>query len=304
VSTGAALDGALTVDLEDWRCALNPDKHSDYRTRPPPNEEYLRISTSRLLSELDRVGAKATFFVLGEVARTVPEVVKNVASKGHEIASHSPVHLPPSMVPRATYEDMVREDIELLGELAGEKPKGFRVPYMSIGRHDGWLMAMLSRVGFRYDSSVAPTWTPYWGIPFAPKRPYYPDLSNIAHEISKGSILEIPLTVWPSWGFLPGFPIAGGFYMRAWPVPSLKWMMRRNLRNGLPLNVYIHPGNLETNKDRVSNPTVRDRLSQYAGMRRGAASFRAILSEFRFGTLYQVHKRMIDGVGGTATSDD
>lgn len=297
----ATLDGALTIDLEDWRCSLNPEKNADYRRRPPPSVDYLRTSTSKLLQELDKAGAKATFFVLGEVVEAAPDVVKEVARRGHEIASHSPVHLPPSMIPRDIYEVMIRKDIELLQNLVGRRPMGFRVPYMSIGRRDGWLVEMLARLGFSYDSSIAPTWTPYWGIPFAPKHPYLPDISDIAKETIRGSIVEIPLTVWPSWSFLPGLPIAGGFYMRAWPTRTLKWMLRRNVRSGHPLNVYVHPGNLEADKERVPNPTMRDRISQYAGSDRGMTSFREILSEFRFGTIYEVHKDRIDALVGSAS---
>jgi len=290
------LDGALTVDLEDWRCALNPDKHADYRQRPAPNEEFLRESTSKLLSELERAGARATFFVLGEVARVVPDVVRDISRRGHEVASHSPVHLPPAMIPRDAYEELIRKDIALLEGLANRRPIGFRVPYMAIGRRDGWLVDMLARLGFSYDSSVSPTWTPYWGIPFAPKRPYYLDVADISRGSSSGHMVEIPLTVWPSWSVLPGLPVAGGFYMRVWPMPSLKWMLHRNVRNGFPLNLYIHPGNLETNKEVVPNPTVRDRISQYAGSSRGVTSFREIIKEFKFGTLYELHRGIIDSV--------
>jgi polysaccharide deacetylase family protein (PEP-CTERM system associated) len=291
-----AYDGALTVDLEDWRCALNPDKKADYRRRPRPNEEYLRKSTNMLLEELEKAGAKATFFVLGEVAQVVPDVVREVASRGHEIASHSPVHLPPQMVPRTVYEEMIADDIELLAGITGKRPIGFRTPYMSIGKKDGWLIELLAKHGFLYDSSVAPTWTPYWGIPSAPKHPYYPLVSDISKETGQGRLMEIPLTVWPTFGRLPGFPIAGGFYMRAWPTGLLRWMFRRNIKTGHPLNLYVHPGNLESDKERVAGRTLRDEISQYAGSRRGLVSFRMILSEFRFGTLRDVHRQRLNSL--------
>jgi len=288
------LDGALTVDLEDWRCALDSDPKADFRNRPKPNEEYLRLSTSRLLSELEESNAKATFFVLGEVARAVPDVVEEIARRGHEIASHSPVHLPPRMIPRDRLEKMITEDVKLLESLSGKRPFGFRVPYMAINRRDGWLLSLISRNGFLYDSSVSPTWTPYWGIPSAPKSIYYPDLRDIARPAVTQSILEIPLTVWPSWRTLPGLPVAGGFYMRAWPTWALTWMLRRNVDKGFPLNLYVHQGNLEFRKERISSPSIRDRISQYAGLGRGLSSFRAITAEFRLGTLYEVHKSRID----------
>lgn len=290
------LDGALTVDLEDWRCALDPGAYSDYRHRPRLNEDYLKQSTRNLLRELDNAGTKATFFVLGEVAMTVPEVVREVSRRGHEVASHSPVHVPAHNIPREELESMIRRDFSLLEELTGQKPKGFRTPYLAISRGDGWLLEMLSKIGFLYDSSVAPTMTPYWGIPSAPKEAYRPDFFDIAKVCNNGPILEVPLTVWPSWRVLPGLPIAGGFYMRAWPTSVLKWMLRRNVHAGIPLNLYIHPGNLESEKESVSSPTVRDRISQYLWVGRGVSSFRSLLANFDFGTLYQIHKSKIDHV--------
>jgi polysaccharide deacetylase family protein (PEP-CTERM system associated) len=238
-----------------------------------------------LLSELDRNETKATFFVLGEVALVVPEVVKEIARKGHEIASHSPIHVPPRMVPRDELERLIGRDVALLEDLSGKRPIGFRAPYFSVRRDDGWLFSLLSKLGFRYDSSISPTWTPYWGIPSSPKAAYYPDFSDLARPVSQGQLLELPLTVWPLLKHAPGLPIAGGFYMRIWPTRLLGYMYERNVKAGRPLVLYVHPGNLESNKESVRNPSVRDRISQYVGSGRGLPSFRFILRKFSLNTI-------------------
>jgi polysaccharide deacetylase family protein (PEP-CTERM system associated) len=291
-----SFDGALTIDLEDWRCALNPDPNADYRRRPPLNEEYLRESTVAVLRELDAVGARATFFVLGEVARAVPEVVRDLVRKGHEVASHSPVHLPPRMIPRDEMARLMKLDVSFLEDLTGFRPMGFRAPYLAIRRNEGWLLKILSELGFLYDSSIAPTRTPYWGIPTAPKGAYFPDFTDLARPLTSGPLLELPLTVWPTWKHLPGLPIAGGFYMRAWPMPLLTYMLKRNVQSGFPLVIYIHPGNLESAKHRIEKPTMRDRISQYAGSGRGLSSFRNILNEFEFGTMSAVFDRQLNAL--------
>jgi polysaccharide deacetylase family protein (PEP-CTERM system associated) len=277
--------GALTVDLEDWRCALHPDPKASYLNRPKPNEEYIRESTRKLINELDESGSRATFFVLGEVARAVPEVVAEISRRGHEIASHSPVHIPPRMVPRTKLLKMIQEDVAMLEHISGRKPIGFRAPYFAVRKDEGWLFEMLAKCGFQYDSSIVPTRTPYWGIPFAPKTAYYPDFEDLSKPASSGPLLEFPPSVWPSWRHLPGLPIAGGFYLRAWPQRLLSHMMRSNIRAGIPLVVYIHPGNLETEKERIKDPTLRDRISQYVAAERGPSSFRSLLRQFKFDTL-------------------
>jgi polysaccharide deacetylase family protein (PEP-CTERM system associated) len=282
------LDGAITVDFEDWRCALDPDPKADYRNRPEADAEYLKNAARDMLRELDAFDAKGTFFVLGEVAKAVPETLQEISRRGHEIASHSPVHLPPRMIPREEYRQLVARDVELIEQVTGKRPLGFRVPYLSITRSDGWILSLLADLGFQYDSSVAPTWTPYWGIPFAPKSPYFPDFTDLSKQSHQTRIVEVPLTVWPSWKHLPGLPIAGGFYMRVWPKRVLHFMMNNNSDRGQRLNLYIHPGNLQSTKTVIQKPTFRDKLSQYSRLEHGLPSFQSIMREFRFGTISQV----------------
>jgi polysaccharide deacetylase family protein (PEP-CTERM system associated) len=289
-------DGALTIDLEDWRCALDPKPNADHRSRPAVDAGYVRDATIQMLFKLEDYGAKATFFVLGEVAKAVPEVVREIARKGHEIASHSPVHLPPKMIPRAEFATLLRRDLNLLHDLSGKKPIGFRAPYFSINRSDGWLLELLAESGLSYDSSVVPTWTPYWGIPSAPKSPYFPDFSDLSKRKGAGNILEIPVTVWPSWERLMGLPVGGGFYMRVWPTSVLMEIMRRNVRSEHRLVIYIHPGNLQQDKERVPSPSVRDRLSQYALAGRGMSTFTRLLEEFRFGSVSEVFSHELSEV--------
>lgn len=293
----AELDGALTIDLEDWRCALSPKHQAAHGRKRELDCDYIRSATAAMMRELDAAGAKATFFVLGEVAEAVPEVVRDIARNGNEISSHSPAHLPIGAISRQRLGDELRGNAALLESLSGTRPLGFRAPYLAVKRSDGWLLDMLADSGFKYDSSVAPTWTPYWGIPSAPKRPYYPDRDDIARSAGNGRILEIPLTVWPTFSGLPGLPIGGGFYMRVWPSGLLTWMMKRNLADGLHLVIYIHPGNLESEKERVPHPTLRDRMSQYAMSGRGLSSFRRLLREFRFGTIRDVYSEELAGIG-------
>jgi len=69
--------------------------------------------------------------------------------------------------------------------------------------------------------------------------------------------------------------------------------MRANLRRGIPLVVYIHPGNLESRKEQVADPTMRDRISQYAGSGRGLSSFRQVIRNFRFSTIEETFSKQI-----------
>jgi peptidoglycan/xylan/chitin deacetylase (PgdA/CDA1 family) len=48
--------------------------------------------TLEYLAALERLGVRATFFVLGRMCRLYPELVKEIAERGHELASHGYSH--------------------------------------------------------------------------------------------------------------------------------------------------------------------------------------------------------------------
>lgn len=53
-----------------------------------PDPEY----TPRLLDVLERSGARATFFMIGEAARRHPDLVDDVAARGHCVGNHTDTH--------------------------------------------------------------------------------------------------------------------------------------------------------------------------------------------------------------------
>ncbi|MEW6323814.1 MAG: polysaccharide deacetylase family protein [Nitrospirota bacterium] len=62
--------------------------------------------TPAILAVLRQYGVKATFFVLGEKARTHPELIELIARDGHEIGNHSFSHQPMN---ESTLPSMIRE---------------------------------------------------------------------------------------------------------------------------------------------------------------------------------------------------
>ncbi len=86
--------------------------------------------TPRLLNALDAAGAKATFFVIAEKARTRPDLVRAIVERGHVLGNHTLTHPQYSFWragPRRT-EREVGEAQAVLRELAGAAPKWFRAP--------------------------------------------------------------------------------------------------------------------------------------------------------------------------------
>jgi peptidoglycan-N-acetylglucosamine deacetylase len=86
-----------------------------------PNPVY----TPRLLEVLDRHGARATFFMIGEQASRHPDIVERVAAEGHAIGNHSWDH--PSF-PRITRPARRRQIRACEGALAPHGMRLFRFP--------------------------------------------------------------------------------------------------------------------------------------------------------------------------------
>ncbi|AEW97334.1 MULTISPECIES: polysaccharide deacetylase family protein [Streptomycetaceae] len=95
------------------------------------------LSTPLFLRALEGLGVKATFFVLGSMARRSPGLLREMAAAGHEIGVHGWHHRPLLLRgPRATHDDFARARDEVAA-ITGERPSLFRPPYgvMSAAAH-------------------------------------------------------------------------------------------------------------------------------------------------------------------------
>jgi peptidoglycan/xylan/chitin deacetylase (PgdA/CDA1 family) len=82
--------------------------------------------TARLLDELDRVGAPATFFVLASRAACYPELLDRMVAAGHEVAFHGNLHLRHDEYPAAVIQADTAEGLTLLGR---HQPRLWRTPH-------------------------------------------------------------------------------------------------------------------------------------------------------------------------------
>ena len=85
--------------------------------------------TRRILGELDRLGWKATFFLIGGQARRHRDVVREVIDAGHEVALHGDEHrYLIARWPHDVYDDL-RRCRDSVGDLVGTEPTWWRPPY-------------------------------------------------------------------------------------------------------------------------------------------------------------------------------
>ena len=108
----------LSVDVEDWFQVENY-AHAIRRDEWPRCELRVADNVHRLLDLLAGTNARGTFFVLGWVAERLPELVRDIARAGHEIASHGWSHTPIHTLGEAAFFDEVSRSRTLLEQLSG-----------------------------------------------------------------------------------------------------------------------------------------------------------------------------------------
>ena len=140
----------LSIDFEDWHQLVHRGLgRDDWDTRGPALERQ----TAAIFELLDELSAKVTFFVLGMTAERYPDLVRAIAAKGHELACHGYVHRRVPNQSRDEFHADVVRCADLLEELGGKRPLGYRAPAFSITRETPWAYDVLAELGFRYDSS-------------------------------------------------------------------------------------------------------------------------------------------------------
>lgn len=101
--------------------------------------------TPRVLDALDEQGIRATFFVLGEHARAHPDLVEEVARRGHQLGTHGDQHAHHlAHSPLWVYQDILRAR----GAMAslGHPPRWYRPAY---GQPTGSTLAIARAIGLR-----------------------------------------------------------------------------------------------------------------------------------------------------------
>jgi peptidoglycan/xylan/chitin deacetylase (PgdA/CDA1 family) len=153
---------AFTVDLEPWVC---------YYTNSPLFKSQdggnLLMTTQYLLDILEENDVTATFFTIGKIFEWFPKLLKDIQSRGHEIAFHSYSH-------RKLDGNLLDSEIARSKEFIERfQIVGFRAPRLEITLKN---INSLASARFLYDSST-------YGSSNNPRR--------------INGVLEIPVSTYP-----------------------------------------------------------------------------------------------------------
>lgn len=146
---------ALSIDVEEWYHNCWVPEYVDPARRPRLTEE-LDWLLPQLLDWLDQSGCRATFFVLGEVARRLPGRIRELARAGHEVACHGDHHFRVDDLSIDEFRADIGGAKACLEDVLGEPVLGYRSPEWSLRRPENPRLIEVAEAGFAYDSSLAP----------------------------------------------------------------------------------------------------------------------------------------------------
>jgi len=235
------MENFISVDLEEWyhfgfANGIVIEKRKSSSSRP-----RIINNTLRLLKLFNSFNIKATFFVLGTIAREFPDLIKEIENNGHEIASHGYDHTPIFKLTKEEFALDLKKTLDILHKVTKQKILGYRAPYFSI-TNISWAYDILAENGFLYDSSI--------------RGQYYSTIglkeNSFCHKIltsNRKFILEFPILGIEIFNCY--LPFSGGTYFRILPPLFLKSAIKALNKRGKAVNIYLHPRDIDMSLPRI-----------------------------------------------------
>lgn len=277
----------FTVDVEEW-FQVGAFETCFQRSAWPSLESRVEIQTQNVLSLLDRLSIKGTFFCLGWVAERCPSLIKNIADQGHEVACHGADHRRLFTLTRDELKEDLIKSKTLLEETSGQRVVGYRAPSFSLTPEVWWTYDLLSELGFKYSSSLYPVQTDHYGMAGAPRQPFYPT--------GKDGILEIPMTVCDV--PLKRLPASGGGYFRLLPYKLSRYLMYTGRKQaGAAAIFYMHPWEMDPDQPFVRSAPWLSKFRHYTGQKRLPAKLSKLSKDFKWARMIDVYGPLISPQG-------
>ena len=118
---------------------------------PVSRGEFGAVAVPRILRTLADRGVPATFFIPGHTIETYPDVCKMVVDAGCEVGLHGYAHEMNALQTESEERAAMGRSLELVEELIGAAPTGYRAPAGDITNQT---IELLLEHGVVYDSSL------------------------------------------------------------------------------------------------------------------------------------------------------
>ncbi len=227
-------------------------------------------NTHKTLDLLDEFNVKATFFVLGWIAEKNPQLIREIVSRGHEVASRGFYHRSLKNLTNEEFrEDLLRTN-RALEDAGGQKIIGYRAAEKLSYEKDAWVFDVLAEENFVYDASFLPV---------------------TRDEKSKRFARQIPANDKIIWEFpyatrnlgVGLLPISGGNYFRQIPYTIMRKAVKDwTHRYPAPFVFYFHVWELDPEQPRISAASNYNRIRHYRKLDKMEWIIREILQKYEF----------------------
>jgi polysaccharide deacetylase family protein (PEP-CTERM system associated) len=259
----------LTFDIEDWFHLLDHDSTkniSDWNNF----ESRIHSSMERIFKILEPTNQKATFFCLGWIAKTYPDIIKQISDKGYEIGSHSNLHqLAYNQNPKEFKSDL-EISVKTIEDIIGKKVIYYRAPGFSITEKNKWAFEQLYEQGIEIDCSIFPANRSHGGFPtFNVQEPALIKYNGI-------TLKELPINFHSLLG--KSVIYSGGGYFRLFPYYLIKkWSKESNY-----VMTYFHPRDFDLNQPKIDDLSFMRKFKSYVGIKGAPQKLETWLNEEQF----------------------
>jgi len=232
------------------------------RTAPNKQQTTDHIQTKKI---------KATFFVLGWLVDRFPNIVREIQSRGHEIASHGCCHELPEFLSADELKQDLTDSKKLLEDITGAPISGYRAPSFAINDD---ILKIIEDAGYLYDSSYNS-----FGL-----HGRYGRISlngtckkGVAHKISD-NFFELPISNLMINGWV--LPWGGGGYFRLAPYQLFRYGVEVILKKNDAYIFYMHPWELDPNQPSVKNASMNYKFRHYTNLNKTKSRLKRLIENF------------------------
>ncbi len=276
----------LTFDVEDWFQVENFKGCIPFSSWPSFD---LRVekNTHAVLDLLDSFAffPRATFFVMGWIAVRLPELVKEIQKRGHEVASHGFNHHLCTLLSASELFYDLKRSRKLLEDMTGKPVIGYRAPSFAVNNE---ILKIIKDAGYTYDSSYNSfAMHGRYGRIDLPERVGKSELYRILPDFSDSNdhdshkpngLHEIPISNLNIGNRV--LPLGGGGYFRLIPFPFFRRAMKMVFKDQDAFIFYSHPWEFDPFQPRVRQASAGFRFRHYTNLSRTRKKMMSLIDSF------------------------
>jgi polysaccharide deacetylase family protein (PEP-CTERM system associated) len=258
------------LDLFD-SIKLPPTRRSTTSAPKPINPNNPKNATNPT-NTINARKPRATFFVLCWIAERVPHIVREIAARGHEVASHGCYHeLPKKMASDSLFMEL-KDSRKRLEDTIGGPVTGFRAPSFAI---DDGILEAVAKSGYLFDSSYNSfSLHGRYGKISLNGQPKI----GIARRVID-NFYELPISNINLFGSV--LPLGGGAYFRLFPFRLFRLGVKSILKRDNAYLFYIHPWEIDPKQPRMTEASWNHKLRHYTMLSKTYGRLGKIIDAFK-----------------------